>query len=276
MGFIRTIIKFPRVPKMLIIILGSLQLTHGAKASHDRELILTDGDFGWHNINMKSRSLGKSIGITNFQVHHYPSSKSTLEIYGLFNHTSFREKFPEHKATGVGTHLLCAAILVAEKLARRRGNTLQHVELEAMHGIRDGKVSILQSGPLPFYLKFGFDINKARYRKKVPVLKAESKNALYDMLLPREYIEKVLANYSLKGSEFKGIHEGRIYPQRPIPKSVLNCDMADSSEFEHQTQNFMGCSHCIPYQPFPKKGSVWEKAPRKFTADFRDPKGLLK
>merc|ERR1712202_88973 len=98
-----------------------------------------------------------------------------MHIFELHNNTKYRAKeskdgsSPNTIETKVGAQLLCAAIISGDQWMEKHDKKLGKIKLEAQDMIltRPGYVSILQAGPVPFYLKFGFEFEDQEINRKV-------------------------------------------------------------------------------------------------------------
>lgn len=161
----------------------------------------------------------------------------------------------------VGTHLLSAAIVTVHNWCKV---PLKEVKLRSAFGANEKCSSVLATGPVPFYVKFGFDF---RFRNEKdrngcePTIRNLDRlvnRFCYAMILYEEGIQKVIENYSLdsspSGEKWKylsGIHGNT----QPVYRNNSSRTRACSEHGNAEENIRIKCRKCYP---IPTQGSMWE------------------
>jgi len=160
------------------------------------------------------------------------------------------------RVSGVGIQLLCAAICWTDKHLRRTARkaltrmTLIAAHLNHDHDLDDswslaglynqfGSLSVLDHGPIVFYLKFGL---KFENKPDNPVRKLTWAPWSYEMEMSQKHIRKVQKRYNIERAE--GSHDEYLFgthPCRIVP--------AEQETFSSRTNL---------RKPF-KRGDIWKK-----------------
>lgn len=202
---------------------------------------------------------GKMVGRIQFNIDGYKDFNQ-MRIGWLYNHTAMDPSIlGGHKATHVGTQLMHVALKSADMwLKQFNEGGIACLKLGAAHGNRN--VSVLQAGPVPFYLRFGMSIDQDSDDEPLPPDLHELKNAGHNMILGREAITNIIRQSSMRDGVFGGIHPGSIV-EHGLPEAVANCKHCKDKSPEKPGEvdiTLRGCEHCLVACEVPERNALWE------------------
>merc|ERR1712072_272915 len=201
---------------------------------------------------------GDVIGVCNFEL-----QDSILKINFLENRTCGRAH--EYRQTNVGTQLLCATILAANKICLKSGGIQKVTVIVNQSGYE--KVCVLRDGPAKYFARFGFDFDQSKILDYSDLQYLTYGSDGISMTLRENDMDTLIEDCSILSRNGRTLLLG---PEKFVGERRQNLQNTFPNPCEKCTH---GCECCLPRQdPFQFMslyGNFWTDAVNKiYTKEF--------